>query len=77
MSPIGNWQHFVLVWVTARRREFSVAAFTLLILANLSSTANARGGLHMEDPWASDHIEGLPPEIRQNVSKQARICGPA
>ncbi len=77
MSSIRNWQHFVLVWVTARRTEFSVVAFTLLMLANLSSTANARGGLHTEDPWASYHIEGLPPEIRQNVSKQERSCGPA
>ncbi len=75
MSLIGNL-NFALVSVAARRMGFSVAAaFTLLALANISSTTIARGGLHLEDPWASHHIEGLPPEIRRNVLKLAPICG--
>ena len=57
MFPIGSWQHFVSVWVTARRTEFSVAAFTLLILANLSSTADARGGLQVEEALGDPHRE--------------------
>lgn len=76
MSLIGK-RHMALVWEAARKTGFGVAAFTLLTFANISSTANARGGLQLENPWASDHIEGLPPEIRQNVLKQARSCGSA
>lgn len=47
MSPIGNWQHFVLVWVTARRTEFSVAAFTLLITRQFV--------INGKRPWGASH----------------------
>lgn len=53
MPPIGNWQHFALARVAARRTEFRVAAFTLFMLANLSSTADGRGGF-------TRTIHGLP-----------------
>jgi len=76
MSLIGNL-HLASVWATAHRTVFSVAAFTLLTFTNISSTANARGGLQLENPWASDHFKGLPPEVRRNVLKYEQGCGPA
>lgn len=75
MSLIGN-PHLASVQKIAQTGTWG-AAFALLILANISSTANARGGFHSENPWASEHIEGLPPEIRRNVLKEERPCGPA
>lgn len=76
MFLIGNL-HLASVWKIARRPELWVAALTLLILGNVSSMTIARGGLHLEDPWASHHIDGLPPEVRRNVLKEERVCGPA
>ncbi len=76
MFLIGSL-HLTSVRETARRPGFWVAAFTLLVLANVSSTTIARGGLRLEDPWASHHVDGLPPEVRRNVMKEERVCGPA
>jgi len=35
---------------------------------------SARGG---EDPWAAEHIEGLPEDIRRDVRGHAKACGNA
>lgn len=38
-------------------------------------SAMARGGFASERPWASEHIESLPLDIRRAVFRQARACG--
>ena len=48
---------------------------TALVVAVVSSQAMARGGAHSEDPWAAAHIDGLPAEVRQVISRQAQACG--
>jgi hypothetical protein len=48
-------------------------AIALLATASQASLAFARGGgLHAEDPWNPQHIDGLPAEVR---SALARMCG--
>jgi hypothetical protein len=47
-------------------------ALGLLATVSLASPAFARGGgLHSEDRWNSQHIDGLPAEVRNAV---ARMC---
>jgi hypothetical protein len=75
MSFIGN-QNDLLTPGTAKTRAV-LAASILLGLAGMQPQADARGGLGSENIWASEHIEGLPREIRQNLQKHGRLCGPA
>lgn len=35
----------------------------------------ARGSSSTENPWAAEHIEGLPIDIRREVLARARMCG--
>ncbi|WP_431203215.1 hypothetical protein ACQ86E_31195 [Bradyrhizobium betae] len=35
----------------------------------------ARGSSSSENPWAAEHIEGLPIDIRREVFARARVCG--
>lgn len=37
--------------------------------------AAARGSFPTENPWAAEHIEGLPTDIRREVLARARVCG--
>lgn len=37
--------------------------------------AGARGSSSTENPWAAEHIEGLPIDIRREVFARARVCG--
>jgi hypothetical protein len=47
----------------------------LLAIAGQASLAFARsGGIHSEDPWNPQHINGLPPEVRNAL---AHMCGTA
>src|SRR2546430_11166753 len=48
---------------------------TALVVTAVSSQAIARGGAHAEDPWAAAHIDGLPAEVRQVISRPAQACG--
>lgn len=51
-----------------------MAAFFLSsILTN--GQAVARGSMAAERPWASEHIEGLPADIRRGVLAHERACG--
>ena len=44
-----------------------------LLLA--SGQAPARGSMATERPWAAEHIEGLPADIRRGVLARERACG--
>ncbi|MBX9650255.1 MAG: hypothetical protein K2X57_24740 [Xanthobacteraceae bacterium] len=52
-----------------------VAAFLFSLLP--SGQALARGSMATERPWASEHIEGLPADIRRAVVARERACGNA
>jgi hypothetical protein len=53
--------------------KLPLIAIGLLAIASQASLAFARGGgLHPEDPWNPQHIDGLPTEVR---SALARMCG--
>lgn len=49
----------------------------LLISLQTSEQAPARAGMATERPWASEHIEGLPADIRRRIVALERVCGNA
>ncbi|WP_233024206.1 hypothetical protein [Rhodopseudomonas boonkerdii] len=51
----------------------------LLVLCSLfaSGQSIARGSMATERPWASEHVEGLPADIRREVVARGRACGNA
>ena len=52
--------------------KLALIAIGLLVITSQASPASARGGgLHSEDRWNSQHIDGLPAEVRNAV---ARMC---
>ncbi len=53
-------------------RLLTIATFTL---SPILGQAWSRGGLATERPWAPEHIEGLPPDIRKDVEGHAKACG--
>jgi hypothetical protein len=75
MSLIGSLHFAPVSRIDCAIRSIA-SAFALLAIANVSSPAAARGGLGSEGPWASHHIDGLPPEIRRDVLKREPRCGP-
>jgi|LNFM01.1.fsa_nt_gb hypothetical protein len=55
-------------------------SMTSAIAVSLSSLwmverAQSRGVMATERPWAPEHVEGLPPDIRRDVEEHARTCG--
>jgi hypothetical protein len=52
------------------------AAFFLTAVLT-SGQASARGSMATERPWASEHIEGLPADIRRDIVARERACGNA
>ena len=38
-------------------------------------SADARGSFATEKPWAAEHIDALPADIRHTVTKHERACG--
>ena len=47
----------------------------LLYAALSPSPAAARGGMPSEDRWTPQHIDSLPPEIRNVIAHYAKVCG--
>ena len=53
-----------------------VVTFALLLRWPLAcDQAMARASSATENPWAAEHIEGLPSDIRAEVRARARACG--
>jgi hypothetical protein len=52
--------------------KLALIAIGLLVTTGQTSLAFARGGVHPEDPWNPQHINGLPAEVRNVL---ARMCG--
>jgi hypothetical protein len=46
-----------------------------VLLSPLLDQAWARSGVATERPWAPEHIEGLPLDIRKDVEGHAKACG--
>lgn len=55
----------------------SMAAALVVLVTPLSvvERAQSRGVGAKERPWAPEHVEGLPPDIRRDVEGHARACG--
>lgn len=51
------------------------SAVALLLSTIMISQAQSRGGLATERPWAPEHIERLPTDIRRDVEGHAKVCG--
>lgn len=56
--------------------QILMAGILLLLASALPfGEAGARSGFATERPWAAEHIEGLPPDIRREVIGRAHACG--
>ena len=53
----------------------AMAGTVAVAILPIIQSASARGGLASENPWAPEHIERLPPDIRKAVLRRARACG--
>jgi hypothetical protein len=49
-----------------------LAASLAFVALSAQSSALARGGFPHDDPWNAEHIDRLPPEVRESV---VRMCG--
>ncbi|MCK1616436.1 hypothetical protein IVA96_07150 [Bradyrhizobium sp. 159] len=54
---------------------FANSILALLLSATMIGQANARGSMASERPWAAEHIEGLPKDLRRHVEGHANACG--
>jgi hypothetical protein len=56
--------------------QHSLAATAVaMTLGSSLAVANAAGGMHIDDRWNPQHIDGLPVEIRAAIAPFARVCG--
>lgn len=58
-----------------RLLPMTVAVAVLLFSLSMVEQAQPRGVMATEKPWAPEHVEGLPPDIRRDVEGHARACG--
>lgn len=59
-------------------RRISLAGALLLLGSLLTcGQSTARGSFATENPWASEHIEGLPADIRRGIFARESACGSA
>lgn len=54
------------------RRWLKGAGLAVLLAAG---QAAGRGSSGSENPWAAEHIEGLPADIRRGITARERACG--
>ena len=47
----------------------------LLAVGLVNGQAAARGSTGSENPWAAEHVEGLPADIRRGITARERACG--
>jgi hypothetical protein len=55
-----------------RRKVSKLAVCAGFVALFAQSSALARGGFPHDDPWNAEHIDRLPPEVRDSV---VRMCG--
>lgn len=60
-----------------RPRILGSIAAALLLVALTSAEVQSRGSAATERPWASEHVEGLPDDIRRDIEGHAKACGNA
>ena len=56
-----------------RQSQLAVIA-ALLVLAG-SISASARSSMPADDRWNAQHIDALPPEVRNTIASYTRMCG--
>jgi hypothetical protein len=56
-------------------RWLQLAVSAGLLVGGGMTSAQALGGMRLEDPWNPQHIDGLPAEIRNAIAPYARVCG--
>lgn len=60
-----------------RPRILASLTAALLLAALTSAEVRSRGSSATERPWAAEHVEGLPDDIRRDIEGHARACGNA
>lgn len=60
-----------------RPRVPATVAAALLLVALTSAEVQSRGSSATERPWAAEHVEGLPNDIRRDIEAHAKACGNA
>lgn len=59
-----------------KRLPSTLAVATVLSVLAMTGQARSRAaGVATERPWAPEHIEALPPDIRRDVAGHAKACG--
>jgi len=58
-----------------RRRLKGAGLAALLTVGLANGQAVARGSTGSENPWAAEHVEGLPADIRRGITARERACG--
>lgn len=58
-----------------RLSAISTAALLLLALCMSKQAHSRASGIAAENPWAPEHVTGLPPNIRRDVEGHAKACG--
>ena len=56
-------------------QQLLFALLACLMMAVSLEPAMARGGMKQEHPYAAEHIEGLPADVRRAVLAHERACG--
>jgi hypothetical protein len=56
-----------------RQLQLTVIAALLVLAASIS--ASARSSMPADDRWNAQHIDALPPEVRNAIASYTRICG--
>jgi len=52
--------------------ELSAASLLSLVLCTQSSAARSGGSPH-DEPWNSEHIDRLPPDVRNSILRMCRV----
>jgi hypothetical protein len=56
-------------------RHLPITMTTALVVLAGSFSAGARSSMPADDRWNAQHIDALPPEIRNAIASYTRMCG--
>ena len=56
-------------------RHLQITMTTALVVLAGSFSAGARSSMPADDRWNAQHIDALPPEIRNAIASYTRMCG--
>lgn len=62
-------------WTRVLRTGLGISAICAIGLIASQMQCAARGGLSNERPWAAEHVDNLPPDLRRAVAAREAACG--